>query len=390
MDQSEGTKMATSLQRLKLEFPECINDCVNDGIPKEMLTSTTATFIDLDPAGGQLLKLLNNALHKYGYDEQNIKERVYALFGSRLDMNYAIRTHGLIGNFAVGTQFEKGLFNNMKFDYIIGNPPYNKGILEKTEENEEFHKHTYGYPHLAFVNLADEMIKNDGTISMLMPASFMTYISCDKWRKKYLPEITQIELLDNRNNDIFDIEHAWIVYLTIDKAKPKSTSIEYKLNDDKFMVDLEKYKFDDNGSEFTFWPVFKSRRQVNIFDKVMEKSKPIERQIGSKNITPTKNYIGYQIQGVKDKPTLNGMPKDRNGIDIKGPGYMLFDSLNDAKKHQHFMESKLFKFLIDITKCVSKTQPSFIQQIGQFDFDTNDYYQFFGFTKEECEEIDNS
>ena len=70
------------------------------------------------------------------------------------------------------------------------------------------------------------------------------------------------------------------------------------------------------------------------------------------------NYIGYILQGANDRPIVNDTPKEKksNGVtDIHSPGYILFDTKQDAENYCKFMESKLYRFLINITKCISKT-----------------------------------
>ena len=60
------------------------------------------------------------------------------------------------------------------------------------------------------------------------------------------------------------------------------------------------------------------------------------------------------------------------------------------------MESKLYKFLIMITKCISKTQPTSIQQIGNFDFSNVDtsqdknIYNFFNLKQNEINVIEGN
>jgi hypothetical protein len=73
---------------------------------------------------------------------------------------------------------------SVKFNGIYGNPPYNKGLLKDIDN--EFTKNAGGYPHLAFANKSLDLCEVGGFVSLIMPASFMTLTSCDKFRKDIL------------------------------------------------------------------------------------------------------------------------------------------------------------------------------------------------------------
>lgn len=322
-------------------------------------------------------------IEDYGIDPKNIW-----LFGDSLEKK-KIANHLGINYNSINVLFDVREFK-MKFDVIVGNPPYNKGLLKY---NSKYLEKTGGYPHLGFVNIAKELIAPNGIISMLMPASFMTLISCDAWRRDNADLISEIELLDNRKNDVFPIEHTWIANVLFSQKK-KNT--KYLVKGKSFYVDLNKYTYRDNGKTYTTWPMFSSQISKDIFEKIKMKSKDLLRDSDSHSRL-NNPYIGYILQGANDRPVVNDTPKEKKGngmTDIHSPGYILFDTNQDAEKYCKFMESKLYKFLITITKCISKTQPTSIQQIGNFDFSTvdtsqdKDIYNFFNLTQDEINVIE--
>jgi hypothetical protein len=324
-------------------------------------------------------------IENYSINPKNI-----TLFGDSDEKEKIANKLGINYN-SIDKLFDKNSFI-MKFDVIIGNPPYNKGLLKY---ESKYLERTGGYPHLGFVNLSKSLINPNGIISMLMPASFMTLISCDFWRIENSNLISEIQLLDNRKNDVFPIEHTWIANLIISDKEKKT---KYIIEDKMFDVDLNKYTYQDNGKKYTTWPMFTSKISKDIFEKIKIKSKPLLRD-SETTLKKNYHYIGYILQGVNDRPVVNDTPKEKksNGTtDIHSPGYILFETKKDAENYCKFMEGKLYKFLINITKCISKTQPTSIQQIGNFDFsniDTskdNDIYKFFNLTKEEIDVIEGN
>jgi len=110
------------LSRLKFEIDVVINEML-DQIPKEQFISSTTTFFDPDIGGGQFLKEIEARLRKHGHSDKNIKSRVFGMVGNILAKNYAINMNNVISNIEVGNFIEKDI--NMKFDNIVGNPPYN-------------------------------------------------------------------------------------------------------------------------------------------------------------------------------------------------------------------------------------------------------------------------
>lgn len=112
------------LSRLKFEIKTIVNEML-DQIPEEQFVSSTTTFFDPEIGGGQFLKEIEIRLRKYGHSDTNIKSRVSGMALNILSKNYAINMNKVISNIEIGDFLQKD--TNMKFDNIVGNPPFQDG-----------------------------------------------------------------------------------------------------------------------------------------------------------------------------------------------------------------------------------------------------------------------
>jgi len=115
--------MSSSILRLELKIDALCGGML-DRIPNEIWQDPKATFFDPAMAGGQFVTQIVHRLRKLGYDDDNIRARVFGSEENSLMVNFVVETFKLpftpIYDFEV---FCKGE-NPMKFDVIIMNPPY--------------------------------------------------------------------------------------------------------------------------------------------------------------------------------------------------------------------------------------------------------------------------
>lgn len=114
------------LSRIKFEIEPLVVEMLNQ-LPERVWTSTTATFLDPAIGGGQFVQAIEQRLRDHGHSNQNIRKRVFGLEDSDLHIRYAVNKHKLVGQYAK-KPYEKflELDNSMKFDVIIGNPPFQR------------------------------------------------------------------------------------------------------------------------------------------------------------------------------------------------------------------------------------------------------------------------
>lgn len=168
-----------SIPRLKFELACLVNEML-DNLPKWVWSSKCSTFLDPSMGGGQFVSAIEKRLREAGWSDENIRNRVFGLESDEMVMNFAINKNKLVGTYRVldFLSWEP----EMKFDVIVGNPPYQgKAAL-----------------HQQFFNKAVEMTVNDGIVCFIQPAT--PYFN--KKTKKKAPEETMINFVKNYDTTV--------------------------------------------------------------------------------------------------------------------------------------------------------------------------------------------
>jgi hypothetical protein len=128
-----------------------------DQLPEGVWTSTTTTFFDPAIAGGQFVREIERRLVEAGHSKKNVSGRVFGCEEYEHQVQYALNKYKLLGNYVVTNFLEQDF--NMKFDVIVGNPPFKNG-------NE-----TGGKSSLwrKIVAKSWTLVKDNGTLIMVAP-----------------------------------------------------------------------------------------------------------------------------------------------------------------------------------------------------------------------------
>jgi hypothetical protein len=112
------------LSRLKFDIQGLFQEIYNERLPETLFVSETTTFGDLQSAGLQSIIPIVNKLRKYGHSDENIRNRVFAFMENDLYLNYVqVKYPNLPVTFDI---YKESVY--MKFDVIVGNPPYTKDV----------------------------------------------------------------------------------------------------------------------------------------------------------------------------------------------------------------------------------------------------------------------
>lgn len=224
------------LSRIKFSIEELVNDIL-DHLPADVWTSTTTTFCDPSIGGGQFVREIERRLREAGHTDENIKSRVFGFESSALSMGYAINRYGLVGTYEVCDFLEKE-YNGMKFDVVVGNPPYQTGFGEKGGKHSLWRK---------FVKTSFELLETNGYVGIVCPG--FPYLSDDL--KHYFKNNTPV-LLCNDATSYFPKIGSEIKYWIYQQGK----------HNKPFIVDGNYWK-DGLNSDPTIHPIV-----LSILDKI--------------------------------------------------------------------------------------------------------------------------
>jgi hypothetical protein len=155
---------------MKFEIDSLVEEML-DQLPETVWTSDSTTFLDPAIGGGQFVCAIEQRLRDYGHSDANIGKRVMGFETSDLHIRFSVNKYKLVGQY-VRRPYEQffEMDNNMKFDVVVGNPPY-QNTHEKDAESKRKVGNKLWYQ---FIFKATELVKTDGYVTMVSPNQWLT------------------------------------------------------------------------------------------------------------------------------------------------------------------------------------------------------------------------
>jgi hypothetical protein len=207
-----------------------------DKLPIDIWESNTTRFLDPVMAGGQFVKIIEKRLRVHGHSDENIKTRVFGIESGQMRVNYAVNKHKLVGTYS-STDF-LSWETDMKFDVIVGNPPYQSkhGVNSHALWEE-------------FIEKSHTLVKDCGHVAMVTP-----YIGRRKIRKIFF-------------------ENDFLIYraMGVDKhfSGVGSTFCYHIVRNKKTDVITNVDGIDHDLSRYDFVPSYLTQEIIDILDELM-------------------------------------------------------------------------------------------------------------------------
>lgn len=170
--------MLMPLARVKFQIRDLVNEIL-DQLPPDTWTDPAKTFLDPAIGGGQFLVEIQRRLREAGHSDENIAERMWGCEIRNIRLLYAKNWHKVISNHLIKTDFVSYDWGDMKFDVIVGNPPY-----QDNDGNPLYYK----FHNICVKNL----LKDGGYISLVTPDAMAAGLETGTIKGRH--NVAQVEL----------------------------------------------------------------------------------------------------------------------------------------------------------------------------------------------------
>lgn len=223
------------LSRVKFEISKLIIK-VLDKLPQDVFISKDTTFCDLQMGGGQFVLEVVNRLRMFGHSDDNIRNRVFGFAENKLYYSYVM---GKYTTLPVTFDIYKEEIN-MKFDVVIGNPPYQVKVGE-TNTEPIWDK---------FVLKSFEIVKEGGFVSLIHPSGWRSPKGRFKRIQNLLrsKKIHYLNLNDfNEGQKTFGVGTNFDFYCVQNINDNTEITEVVSIDNEVFNIDLNKFNFIPNG-----------------------------------------------------------------------------------------------------------------------------------------------
>lgn len=155
------------LGRLKFDITNLVEEIL-DQLPNDVWLSETSTFCDPAMGGGQFVSAIEKRLRIAGHTSENISKRVFGYESNQMRINYVVNKYNLVGKYTAKDFLTTDI--NVKFDNIVGNPPY-QGTHKKDSESKRKVGNKLWYQ---FIFKADNLVNENGHVALVTPTQWLS------------------------------------------------------------------------------------------------------------------------------------------------------------------------------------------------------------------------
>lgn len=370
----------------RLQFESEIFKNMIYNIHENYFKSSETTFADLQAAGGQYVDQIVKRLREYGHSDENIKDRVFAFSENHVNliiMKERNKNKPIV--YKLYTELDE---KNMNFDVIVINPPYKSGM------------------HMDFLNKSFEILKKDGTLSIIHPSQPFLNNKPTQKRKRELKVLETI----NNNTSTLDLVNGNKLFDNIKIYVPLSiTTIKKDGIKSNTIVSSNYMGFKNKESleNIESLTIHGNSKIVNsIKSKILKKSKSMVVEHLSPTRVDNKFYLNFNIIGGNIGPNYDlkdfycpfykayENDPDKHILDFpKNSNSIQFDSYHEALNFFNYMKSKFSRFCISLCKInqnFHRGETSYLPYLNPSQkWDDDKCFDYFKLNKKEREFIKN-
>jgi hypothetical protein len=242
------------IERVKFHLKPLV-DQILDQLPPHVFTSDRTTFLDPAFGGGQFLREVVTRLRACGHSDDNIRSRIYGCEITNFRVKYAQQLGKVISDNLIKADCLSHDWGDMKFDVILGNPPYQSADSTMSL-----------WP--LFVEKSMQLLNEGGHLAMVTPATWMRP-SNDIKRPPKEGGSKQVfaDFMKVYNTKIIDTGHAkkhfevgsTITWYVIEKCDYKGVTTVIDPQGGQTQVDLRNY---------LCYPINADVHTLRLFEKV--------------------------------------------------------------------------------------------------------------------------